>query len=119
LKIFTSSTLRMPSRRLPIPALRTAASSMFGAPVGREIEPEALGSVDKTVLGEPPEVPMCRPMRLRSVLYCSCLTRQSWARASPLPGKSSSPRAVTENTSKSVPYASNAIAFTVSPSRGI
>ena len=53
----------------------------------------------------------CRPMRLRSMLYCSCLSRQSWARASPLPGKSSSPSAVTENTSKSVPYASNAIAF--------
>ena len=28
------------------------------APVGREVEPEALGGVDETVLGEPPEVPV-------------------------------------------------------------
>src|SRR6266481_1295565 len=49
------------------------------------------------------------------MLYCSCLSRQSWARASPFPGKSSSPRAVTENTSNRVPYASNAIAFIAPP----
>src|SRR5688572_18943808 len=49
------------------------------------------------------------------MLYCSCLRRHSWASASPLPGKSSSPRAVTEKTSKSVPYASNAIASTMPP----
>ena len=37
------------------------------------------------------------------MLYCSCFTRQSWARAAPLPGNSRSHSEVTDSTSKSVP----------------
>src|SRR2546426_10768598 len=52
-----------------------------------------------------------RPIRLRSQLYSSCFVRHICASCFPCPGNRSSQSEVTENTSNSVPYASNTSAF--------
>src|SRR5215470_9079693 len=63
-----------------------------------------------------PQNPRYRLIRLRSQLYSSCFFRHKFASCFPWLGNRSSQSDVTENTSNSVPYASNTKAFTRSPS---